>query len=100
MRRYLVAPAAQADIETIVAKIADEDPKTAEKFLEEAYRAFDFLAGNPNAGHKRLDLTDRPVLFWPAMRTFAVIYRKPKTSPLEIVRVVRWRRDIAGLTLD
>ena len=100
MTRFLVAPAAQADIEAITEKIAGEDPKTAEKFLGEVYRAFDFLADNPDAGHKRPDLTGSPVLFWTVMRAFAVIYRTRKTGPLEIVRVVRWRRDIAALSLD
>lgn len=100
MTRFLVAPAAQADIEAIIAKVADEDPRTAEKFLDEVYRAFEFLADNPDAGHKRPDLTDRPVLFWTVMRAFAVIYRKRMAKPLEIVRVVRWRRDIAALTID
>ena len=100
MTRFRVAPAAQADIEAIIEKIADENPKTAEKFLDEVYRAFDFLADSPDAGHRRPDLTDRPVLFWPVMRAFAVIYRKRHTKPLEIVRVVRWRRDIPALTMD
>jgi plasmid stabilization system protein ParE len=62
----------------------------AARFVDEIYDAFEFLCGRPRAGHKRSDLTDRPSLFWPVMRSFAIIYRV--ADPLVIVRVVRWRR--------
>lgn len=48
-------------------------------------------------GHRRRDLTDHDVFFWNALQRHAVIYRK--SSPVEIVRVIAWRRlDPALLT--
>ena len=63
MTACVVAPAAQADIEEIVEHVATQDPRLAARFVTELYAAFDFLAANPDAGHRRRDLTDRPVLF-------------------------------------
>jgi plasmid stabilization system protein ParE len=96
---YSVTRAAQSDIEDIVSTIWQDNPEAAEQVEERLYEAFDLLAQNPELGHKRLDLTDRPVRFWPVKRTsYAAIYRI--ASPIEIIRVVHWRRDIASLPLD
>lgn len=60
------------------------------------YEAFDLLAEMPGIGHSREDLTSLPVLFWPIKQTsYAAIYKN--ASPVEIIRVVHWRRDIATL---
>ena len=88
--------AAQADVEEIVTAPWLENPEAAERVEERLYEAFGLLAGNPGLGHERSDLTDRPVLFWPVRQTsYAAIYRL--ASPLEIIRVIHWRRDIASL---
>jgi plasmid stabilization system protein ParE len=54
----------------------------------------DRLAANPSLGHRRPDLTDRPVLFWP-LRRYLIIYTPQK--PIEIVRVVSGYRDLPAL---
>jgi antitoxin ParD1/3/4/toxin ParE1/3/4 len=96
---YRVTLAAQSDIEEIVSFLWQENPKAAEQVENRLYEAFDLLADNPGLGHKRPDLTDRPVLFWPVNQTpYAAIYRA--ASPLEIVRVIHWRRDIVSLLGD
>jgi antitoxin ParD1/3/4/toxin ParE1/3/4 len=88
--------AAQSDIEDIVTTLWEENPKAAELIEGRLYDAFELLADNPRLGHLRLDLTDRPVLFWPVRQTpYAAIY-KP-VAPIEIIRVIHWRRDIGVL---
>lgn len=79
--------AAQRDIEDIVTTLWEESPQAAELIEGRLYDAFDLLAGNPRLGHLRLDLTDRPVLFWAVKQTpYAAIY-KP-VAPIEIIRVI------------
>src|SRR5947199_10306162 len=40
------------------------------------------IAENPGIGHRREDLTDKPVLFWPA-GSYLIIYN-PARKPVEI----------------
>lgn len=91
MADYHVTLAAQADIEEIVERIAADDRALAARFENTLYAAFERLAEHPQLGHRRTDLTDRPVLFWPVMRrAFAIIYRA--SAPIVVLRIVRWRR--------
>lgn len=90
MADYNLTEAAQSDVEEIIDLIAADDVNAAIRFDAEVHRAFEILGDNPHAGHKRSDLTDRPVFFWTVMRSFAVIYLK--STPVLIVRVVRWSR--------
>lgn len=91
MTDYRITLAAQADIEEIVERIAADDRALALRFENTLYAAFERLAEHPQLGHRRTDLTNRPVLFWPVMRqAFAVIYRA--SAPIVILRIVRWRR--------
>jgi len=53
------------------------------------------LANTPYLGHKREDLTPRPLRFWP-VGSYLIIY-KPDTKPLEILRILSGYRDVAGL---
>lgn len=46
----------------------------------------------PRKGHVRDDLTAEPLRFWPVF-SYLIIYR-PKTSPVEIVRVLDRRRNV------
>jgi plasmid stabilization system protein ParE len=50
------------------------------------------LPGNPRLGHKRLDLTDEPVLFRPVRGRYLVIY-EPQPESLKIVRILHGSRD-------
>jgi plasmid stabilization system protein ParE len=49
----------------------------------------------PGLGHRREDLTDRPLRFW-TVDAYLVIYRAERT-PIEIVAVTRGGRDIPRL---
>ncbi len=59
--------------------------------LEMALSSTTLLAEYPGSGHLRLDSTDEPVLVWCAL-DFLVYYR-PDTRPIQVVRVLRESRD-------
>jgi plasmid stabilization system protein ParE len=98
--KFIVAPLALDDIDDLTDWMRETDPSSNFdlRFIDTVYEAFQFLADNPGVGHKRADLTSQAVLFWTVMKTFAVIYRR--SSPLEIVRVTRWARDIPTFLAD
>ncbi len=50
---------------------------------------------NPRIGHKRSDLTDKPVLFWSIYR-YMIVYSIKDTS-IEIVRVLSSYRDLVKI---
>ena len=96
--RYDVSPVALDDIDAAVAFISEKSIQAAEHFVDEIYDAFEMLARNPHLGHRRSDLTLLPVFFWTAFKEYAVIYRK--SDPLQIVRVLAWKRDVPTLLSD
>ena len=51
-----------------------------------------FLAGRPGAGHRRKDLTDEDVKFFPVY-SYLIVYR-PETTPLQIASILHGRRDL------
>src|SRR5579872_3533412 len=97
MRKYLIAPVAEQDIDEIISFIAEDNPRAALKILDNLYEAMDRLAEHPLIGHAREDLTNRPVRFWPVISHYLIIYKA--TSPIEIVRVLSGYRDIADLLI-
>ncbi len=50
------------------------------------------LADNPEVGHLREDLASEPLRFW-TIYSYMIIYR-PKTSPLQIIRILHGAQDI------
>jgi Plasmid stabilization system protein len=88
---YSVAPLALDDLDEIHAYIEDVDSEAAaDEIIDDLYNAFERIGANPGLGHRRQDLTDYDVYFWTALKWYAVIYRK--ADPIEIVRVLPWRR--------
>lgn len=59
-----LSPVAENDIDEVITYLAQENPAAAHSFLDALYDAFDKLANNPDMGHRREDLTDKPVKFW------------------------------------
>jgi len=74
MRKYFLSSAAELDIDEIVSYIAQENAVAALKLLDSLYEAMDMLSLNPMLGHKREDLTDKPVRFWTFKWHYLVIY--------------------------
>lgn len=95
VQRYFLSPAAEQDIDEIVTYLAQENPQAAHTFLDALFNAMEHLADNPDMGHLREDLTDKPVKFWPFKWHYLIIY-KPEI-PVEIVRVLSGYRDIIDL---
>ena len=95
MKRFTLSPEAASDVRDIWAYIAEDNIKAARKVRLSLLDACKLLAENPAIGHSRKDLTDQPVLFWPA-GAYVIIY-DPRTKPLCIVRVVHGARDVPGL---
>ncbi len=65
MTRYALTPIAEEDIREIAAWIAGHNPIAAERFVDAAYDAFEFVIHHPAIGHYRRDLTDQSAHCWP-----------------------------------
>src|SRR5262245_16516991 len=74
VRRYTVAPAAENDLALIFDYIAQRNPDAADRVMDALVEAFDRLADHPKLGHRRTDLTARPVRFW-SVRDYLIVYR-------------------------
>ncbi len=92
MSGYLLSADAELDLDEIWEYIAADSLDAADGWIAKLFEAFETLGRNPGIGHKREDLTDFPVLFWP-VGSYLVIYRAQR-SPVEIVAVTRGSRDI------
>jgi len=94
MKRFKLSPEAANDIRDIWAYIAQDSTKAARRARLQIFDACQRIAENPGIGHRREDLTDKPVLFWP-VGPYLIIYRAiPKSA--EIVRVLHGAIDIAS----
>ncbi len=67
-------------------------PMLARHVLGEIRHALRFIAENPEAGHKREDLTDEKVKFWPVF-SYLIVY-EPSMRPIGIVRVIHGAQDV------
>src|SRR3989475_13168414 len=85
MTPYILAPEALQDLQELWDYIAAENLDAADRVIDTLFAAFERLAAMPGLGHRREDLTDRPLRFW-AVDAYLVIYRAERT-PIEIVAV-------------
>jgi antitoxin ParD1/3/4/toxin ParE1/3/4 len=93
--RYRLTPTAQENIDGFCAYIAEDSVDAAIRVFDALERAFEHLADMPESGHKREDLTDRPVKFW---RVFScLIVYDPASQPLTIIAVLHGARDIENI---
>src|SRR5882762_3322269 len=92
MNGYELSPEALADLQEIWVYIARDNPAAADKLEADIYQACELLARNPRLGHKRPDLTDDPVLFWPVRGQYLVIYQRA-TQPIKVARILHAARD-------
>jgi plasmid stabilization system protein ParE len=95
MKGCELSPEARDDLQEIWIYIAGDNIAAADKLESDIYEACDVLAENPRLGHKRPDLTDEPVLFWPVRGQYLVIYQR-ETEPLKIVRILHGTRDASS----
>ena len=98
MSRFELTRSALADIDELWTFIAEDNAEAADRVSSAILDACGLLADRPRMGHARIDLTSRPLLFWPSGR-YLIVYR-PDTVPLTIVAVFHSARDVATLLTD
>ena len=97
--RYVVAPQAAADLAEIWRYIRDQSSAEMADRVELVMREkFAFLAQTPEAGHRRSNLTEENVKFFPVY-SYLIVYR-PETAPLQIVSILHGRRDVERVLRD
>jgi toxin ParE1/3/4 len=90
MSGFVFHPGALADLTEIWEYIAADNPGAADRFLEEIRDAIRALVPFPQSGHRRPDLTSRPIRFQ-VVRDFLLVYT-PEESPLVVLAVLHgWR---------
>lgn len=88
---YDFHPEAETDLDEIWEYIAADNVDTADRVIADIHRTLDSLVPFPNRGHRRPDLTSRPLRFirvWDYLIAYA-----PNKKPLWIIAVVHGRRD-------
>ena len=98
MSRYELTKEALGDIDELWLYIAEDNIEAANRVSDAILDACDLLADQPHVGHTRVDLTERPVLFWSSGK-YLIVYR-PDTKPLRVIAVFHSSRDVATLLLD
>src|SRR5271157_5516188 len=92
-RRYVLAPEAALDLVQIWRYIKKESSVNIADRVEAAIRdRIVSLAKSPGIGHRRKDLTDEAVKFFPVY-SYLIVYR-PDTNPLQVVSILHGRRDV------
>jgi antitoxin ParD1/3/4/toxin ParE1/3/4 len=93
LTRYRLSPEAQGDLTDIKHYLMGEGgARLARYVLAEIRSALQFLAANPGAGHRRDDLTDEPVRFWPVF-SYLIVY-DPATKPTGVARILHASQDL------
>lgn len=91
MSRYAVSPDADQDLIEIWMFITEDNLEAADRIINDIVSKFDLLAQNPKMGRERPDLA-------PSLRSFPerryVIFYRPVSKGIEIVRVLHGARDI------
>ncbi|MGB2604153.1 MAG: type II toxin-antitoxin system RelE/ParE family toxin [Candidatus Sulfotelmatobacter sp.] len=89
MTGYGFHPEAVVDLDEIWDFIARDNANAADGVIAEILAALDKLASFPRQGHKRLDLTARPLRF-ALVREYLIAYA-PDEKPLWVVAVMHGR---------
>ncbi|MBY0544904.1 MAG: type II toxin-antitoxin system RelE/ParE family toxin [Gammaproteobacteria bacterium] len=72
MSNYFLSQIAEQDIDEIITFIALDNRVAAMKFMDSLFETLDMLSENAFIGHKRGDLTDKQVRFWPFKSRYSV----------------------------
>ena len=90
MTGYDFHPEAERDLDEIWDFIADDNLPAADRVTEDIIADIEALVSAPHIGHRRPDLTSRPLRFW-SVRNYLVAYA-PDERPLWIVAVIHGSR--------
>jgi toxin ParE1/3/4 len=97
--RYVLAPQAALDLVDIWNYLREQANATVADRVAAAIREkIVLLAQSPGTGHRRKDLTDEDVKFFPVY-SYLIAYR-PETKPLQIVCILHGRRDVEQILKD
>ncbi len=91
MSGYVLGGGADQDLDEIWEYVELDSVDAADRLLAKLFEAFEQVAQTPGMGHRREDLTQFPILFWP-VGNYLVIYRAEK-RPIEVVAIVHGKRD-------
>lgn len=83
-------PEAYKDLDEIWDFIADDNVAAADRLLEEIREAMRDISRFPSIGHRRPDLTRRPLRFH-TVQSFLIVYA-PDQDPLHVIAVLHGRR--------
>jgi len=90
MTGYDFHPEAALDLDEIWEFIAEANLDAADRMIADILATIDKLVPFPNQGHKRPDLTSRPLRFT-VVREYLIAYA-PDERPLWVVAVIHGRR--------
>jgi antitoxin ParD1/3/4/toxin ParE1/3/4 len=90
MSGYALHPEAFTDLDDIRFYIARNNPDAADRVMLEIFDAVQSLVYFPDRGHRRRDLTARPLRFT-LVREYLIAYA-PDQKPLWVVAVMHGRR--------
>ena len=88
---YALHLEAYADLDDIRYYLAEENPDAADRVMSEIFDALRGLVPFPHQGHRRPDLTSRPLRFI-LVREYLIAYA-PEEKPLWVVAVMHARRN-------
>lgn len=90
MKAYDFHPEVEDDLNAIWDYIADDSPAAADRMISRIISGIEALAPFPHQGHRRPDLTGRPLRFI-VVREYLIAYA-PDEKPLWVVAVMHGRR--------
>ncbi len=95
MKRFVLTPLAEQDLNEIWEYIGDDSVEAANRVLGKIEAAIYRLAEHPGLGHLREDLADNRHRFY-LVYSYLIVFR-PGTDPLQIIRGLHAARDVQTL---
>jgi plasmid stabilization system protein ParE len=91
VREYELHPEAYIDLDEIGVYIGEHSNlDTAKRVVDEIFKAVSTLVPFPHRGHRRTDLTSRPLRFW-RVYDYLIAYA-PNERPLWVVAIMHGHR--------
>ena len=94
MSQYRLSDEADNDLIEIWLHISQDDLEAADKFLVTLVEKFSLLSGQPKIGRARPELAPR-IRSFPTGRY--IIFYRPMSDGIEIVRILHSRRDVENV---
>jgi antitoxin ParD1/3/4/toxin ParE1/3/4 len=101
MTGFRFHPEAEIDLNEIWDFIAEDSIDAADRVRDNIFAAIQDLAQTPNQGHRRSDLTSRPLRFW-RVYDYLIVYA-PEERPFLVMAILHGRRNpriLAGILRD